>query len=179
MSTPRNPHRSPRLPRTRRAFTLIDMLMTLAVLGVALLVAVSASGPSGRIRLLAASQQLASDIESAREYSVSRPSDLTGVRFATAGDGYWLARESATETPITKSDGTPYATTFGQGRSALLLGVTVTLRAGGVKPPDGGLIVFDAFGRLHTPTNAAIDLVSDGATMTVVVSAATGDTSIQ
>lgn len=159
-------------------FTLIDLLITIAVMGVCAMVAVSASSPGDRTRVLSAAQLVASDLELARELSVSTPADLAVFRMNSAGTGYWIARSSSTETPILRTDGAPYAVEFGLGAHALLLGVTATFTAGATSPPAGGMLTFDAFGRLTTPATARILVSTPGVSVTVEVAPSTGDVSI-
>lgn len=161
------------------AFTLIDLLITIAVMGVCAMVAVSASSPGDRTRVLSAARMVASDLELTRELSVSTPADLAVFRMNSTGTGYWIARSSATETPILRTDGAPYTIEFGLGAHALLVGVTSTFTAGATSPPAGGMLTFDAFGRLRTPTTASILVSTPGTSVTVEVAPSTGDVSIK
>ncbi len=165
--------------RARRAFTLVDLMMTIAVMGLCALVATSSWSPSERTRVIGAAQLVASDLEFARELSVSAPADLAVFRIDSNSTGYWVARASSTETPVIRHDGQPFSVVFGSGRHALLLGVTLVFKGGATTPPTGGMISFDAFGRLTTGADAEITVSGSGGTATVAVSAATGDVSIR
>lgn len=166
-------------PSAARAFTLVDLMMTVAVMGLCALVATSSWSPSERTRVISAAQLVAGDLEFARELSVSAPADLAVFRIDPGAAGYWVARTSATEKPVARIDGEPFAVTFGSGRHALLLGITLVFKGGATTPPTGGMVTFDAFGRLASGVDAEITVSGAGGAATVAISAATGDVSVR
>ena len=134
---------------SRHAFTLFELLVTIAIIAVTAVLVAPALRGDEQFRLLAAASILRSDIELAQVMSISAPEDPVVVRFDPANDRYWLALTSAPEVPILRADTEePYVVTFGIGRAASALGVTYTVVdvTGNVLEfnPQGGLTDFQA-----------------------------------
>lgn len=163
------------VPASARAFTLVEMLIVVAAISVASLVIVSGMGATERSKLNSAAALLASDLEQARILSITSPADLTTLRTAANGTGYWLARVSAPDTPITRSDGTAYRVIFGAAPADGLAGVGVALTSGGSSGAAGGAVTFDAFGRLATAGNATLTLTNAAGSVVLTVYNGTGD----
>ncbi|TVQ64963.1 MAG: prepilin-type N-terminal cleavage/methylation domain-containing protein [Phycisphaerales bacterium] len=158
--------------RVRRAFTLLELLITIAAMLIILLAVMPSLGMGMRTRLVAATMNLVSDLEYARSLSIGEPDDPTMVRFAPDGSGYWVARASAPEEPIARHDGGAYSVTFGEGDAYLMSGVVVALSGA---PENGGSVMFDAFGRRVPGADATITLGVGEDVMIVRVRASTGD----
>lgn len=158
--------------RAARAFTLIELMITISVLLIVLLAVMPSMSMGGRTRLVAAAIALASDLEYARSVSISEPADPAVVRFDPEGAGYWLARASDPEQPITRPNGEPYQVIFGVGDANLLHDVVIALAGA---PEDGGAVYFDAFGRRVPAVDANINLGNESGEILVRVVAATGD----
>ncbi len=164
---------SPRRPH-RRAFTLIDLMLALAVLAIMMVVVVPSAQPDEQVKLLAAATRLAADVEFAQSASLSTPGDPTVVRFAADGSGYWLALKSDADTPILiPNSDEPFQVVFGQGDARGLEGMTAGLTA-----QDADTIEFDAFGRLTEPDDASIKLENTAGATYISVKATTGSVAI-
>jgi prepilin-type N-terminal cleavage/methylation domain-containing protein len=168
----------------RRAFTLIDVLVTLAVMSIVILAAIPAFTPDERTRLVAASNLLIADLNNARAMSVQDPADPVRLVIGVGGANYFLARESAPtdaiELPI--GVGGKYAVLFGQGEHIDL--ADVQLAPDGVDPDsiaadDLPFIRFDAFGRLSPQTDVRLIISAGTPTLTVVIRADTGDAYVE
>jgi len=161
---------APTHPPRRRGTTLIDLLMTVAVIGIVVVAIAPTLSPSDPVRLVAAGTLLVSDIEYAQSATLANPSDPTVVRFDDKGAGYWLALASDPDQPIPRpGDGAEYRIYFGVGAAETLPGVS--LDASSI--PDLTL-TFDAFGRLNTLQNQTLSVINETGTMTVTITATTG-----
>lgn len=154
----------------RRGFTLIDLLITCAVIGIVLVAVVPSLNNDDALRIVAAGNVLTADLEYAQSATLVNPADPTVVRFHEKGAGYWLAPASAPDTPIKRpGSDEDYLVEFGEGGASVLIGVTAD--ASGV--PDF-TIVFDGFGRLASPSDAVVRLTNVTGSMDVTVRASTG-----
>jgi Tfp pilus assembly protein FimT len=158
---------------SRRGVLLVDLLVSLAVLGIILLAVIPAVRPEEPMRLIAASTILASDIEFAQSATLATPQDPTIVRFDPDAGHYWLARASEPETPIDRPGGGPYEVIFGSGDAETLIGVTLATES-----ITDDTVTYDAFGRLVQLSNAVVRLSNDAGDIVVSVRATTGSVSI-
>jgi prepilin-type N-terminal cleavage/methylation domain-containing protein len=160
-------------PSTLRgsAFTLVEMLVTIAILAlVAATVAPMFSDERG-LRVVAAARILSSDIELAQVLTISRPAEPVVVRFDAATSTYWLAYAYDTETPLPRPDnGEPYLVEFGVGRARSAMDVLMAL--------DGvtsDMIEFESSGALvDFATTPMIELSSGPSAVTLSISPMTG-----
>lgn len=163
--------------RRRRAFTLVELLIALAILAVAIGLAVPTLQPNDRARLIAGASLIASDLEYAQSLSISTPDDLAMIRFnpgAPEGPTHWVAHESATESPILKPYvGTPYLVTLGQGAASELTGLSLSLIGAADR------IAFDEFGRSLASGTVRVRLTNGSGSIDVGVSGATGFITIE
>ena len=156
----------------RRGFTLLELLLTISVIAVIALVVLPSSAADDTLRLKAAGDILASDLELAQTMTVSYPDDPVVVRFNDAGDGYWLAYADDPETPMSRTDnGEAYSVTFGIGRTASAAGVTLI-----VGDMTDRTIAFNEQGGLENFSQTPkVELrASSGGTNLLTVSPATG-----
>jgi prepilin-type N-terminal cleavage/methylation domain-containing protein len=112
--------------RSRRGFTLIDLMVTLTVIVIVAALVVPRLQDDTRLRLIGASRMVASDIELAQLMTIANPQDATVVRFQNGTGEYWLASASAPDDPIDRA-GVPdgYRVIFGQGDASHAAGVTM------------------------------------------------------
>ena len=162
-------------PRVRRAFTLLELMITVAAMLIVVLAVMPALGMGVRTRLVAATMNLVSDIEYARSLAISEPEDPALVRLMEDKSGYWLALSSAPDTPIARHNGSAYSVVFGEGEAYLLHGVEAVVSSPHVQGVEGRTIRFDAFGRRVPGYDAAIVVSATNDHIVVRVSAATGD----
>jgi prepilin-type N-terminal cleavage/methylation domain-containing protein len=110
------------------AFTVIELMIVVAVVAVLAAVVLPAFSDDSHARLAGASAILTSDIEAAQAMTISNGEMPVVVRFDASKGTWWLAYSKNPETPIVNSTtGQPMQTTLGVGRAALAQGVTLTL----------------------------------------------------
>lgn len=165
----------------RGAFTLVDTLMTVAVLAIVAGLALASMSPTDRTRAISAATLFAADVEHARTLSLIGPDNPAVVRTAADGASYWIARNDTTETEIPPAGGRKFRVVFGQAPADGMPGVTVRLVSGGaVAAGGGGIIKIDAFGRLAgASADALYELKMGSAVSNVRVQFDTGDVFIQ
>jgi prepilin-type N-terminal cleavage/methylation domain-containing protein len=154
-----------------RAFTLLEVLVVITILATAVMIVMPTMTNDTRLRLMAASTILTSDIELAQVMTIARPDEAVVVRFDAAGDRYWLAPAADPETPIDRADnGDPYVVVLGAGRASAATNVTFTLQ-----DVTDGTLAFDAHGGiLDFTAEPLITLGLDGEWIRLDVSASTG-----
>jgi hypothetical protein len=120
-------HQSTTRTRTR-GLSLIDIMMTMAILAVVAAIVVPMSAGNDRVRVRAALNLMISDIEFAQSMTISFPKDPTIIVFTPADDSYFLARESDDSTPLSRLDnGEPYFVRMGEGRAFAAEDVDLTV----------------------------------------------------
>lgn len=124
-----HPKPTPRLfGRRNPAFTLLEMLVAVGLMAVVAAVIMPSFSDDTRLRLMAASAVLSSDIELAQVMTISHPNDAVVVQFDPDSNSYWIAPVKDRQTPITRqASNEPYVVTFGTGRASAAPGVTMTL----------------------------------------------------
>ena len=159
----------------RRGFTLIDLMVALAVLALLTVTVMPTSTQEGGMKLVSAATILATDIEYAQSATLANPEDHTAVIFDADGGGYYLALVSDPLVPIARPGGSgdSYAVRFGEGRALTLDGVGV--QEGALVEP----IEFDAFGSLMGNEDRTITLFTSLGVMDVNIRQSTGSVSIE
>ena len=152
-------------------FTLIDLMVTVTIIAVMAAVLIPRLGDGGRVRLIAGSRILSSDIEMAQIMTISNPTDPVVVKFEPSNRRYWLALASDPDTPILRP-GAPqlYRVTFGEGRGRTAGEVTFELT-----DVTGNVLAFNEQGGVLDPTTAPqIKLVYESRWIKLRVSTMTG-----
>lgn len=169
---------------TRRAFTLIDVLVTMAVLSIVLFAIIPAFSRDDRTRLVASANLLTADLLNARMLCVQNPSTPVRLVVSPEGAGWFLASHDAPTEPmdLPTGVGAEWRITFGEGPASNLWGVRLAPQ--GTDPAtivEGGLpfIRFDAFGRVAPAADAVLELSTANDSITVRVRADTGDAVIE
>ena len=112
----------------RAAFTLVEMLVTIAILALLAASVAPMFNDERGLRVVAAARILSSDLELAQVLTISKPSEAVVVRFDSAKNTYWLAYAYDTETPLPRPDnGEPYLVELGVGRARSALGVSLAV----------------------------------------------------
>ena len=161
-----------RLPRDHPGgFTLIDLMVTLTIIAVMASVLLPRMDDGGRLRLMAGSRLLASDIEMAQIMTISSPADPIVIKFEPALGTYWLAAASDPDTPILRPGATQvYKVVFGQGRGRTAKDVTFALN-----DVNANTLIFNEHGGILNPTlEPQITLMHGTRWTTLTVSTMTG-----
>jgi hypothetical protein len=128
------------------------MFVTVALVAIVAASVLPALSDDTRLRLMAASAVIASDIELAQTMTISQPDDAVVVRFAANKNSYWIAPATDTETPITREvSGEPYEIELGKGRASSADGVTFVLHDMGTD-----MLEFNAQGGLRSFVNTPV-----------------------
>ncbi len=168
----------------RRAFTMIDLLVTMAVMSIVLLAAIPAFNADNSTRVLAAANLIVADLNNARALSIQNPSDPVSVVIGAGGVSYFLAKDSDPDAPMPLPIGVggKYAVVFGEGDHTNLWGVLVApegVDPADVESDDLPRVTFDAFGRLTPQADVRFELTSEKSSLTIVVRGDTGDAFIE
>lgn len=140
------------------AFTLVEMLIALTVMATIAAVVAPMLGDDSRLRVMAASSIIASDIELAQVMTIAHPDQPVVVRFDANTNSYWLAYSATPNTPLPREDnGESYIVTLGEGRARGATGVTFAL-----EQATNDTISFAAHGGLTDFTQTPLVKVSKG-----------------
>jgi prepilin-type N-terminal cleavage/methylation domain-containing protein len=162
------------MKRRRRhgpGFTLFEMLVTISIIAIVVVAVAPRSGNNARLRVMAASTIITSDLELAQVMTIAHPDRPVVVRFEPSKEQYWLAYADAPDTPITREEtGEDYIVTLGQGRASSAAGVDIIVH----NAPDK-TITYNAQGGLENfIADIRIKLTLDGEQINLDLSPATG-----
>ena len=159
-----------RCANAARAFTLVEMLVTIAVVGVAAAMVLPMMSSNDSSRVASGAALVISDLDFAQATAINEPAETVLVRFDPRASRWWVALESTPDTPLTRTySADPYDTTMGEGRAESAVGVTFSLT-----DATDDTIAYDAYGRLTQTANPVITLSCNGATATITIDAETG-----
>lgn len=154
----------------RRGFTLVDLTMAVAVIGVVLLAVVPTTGVGEPMRLIGLSSRVTADIEAAQTLTLSSPGDPTIVVFDAVNQRYWLALQSDPETPIATTSGDAWLVDLSPGSVAGgETGIQLQVTTGAQTA-----LIFDEFGRLVGGDDFEVRLGNNTGDIFVQTSASTG-----
>jgi prepilin-type N-terminal cleavage/methylation domain-containing protein len=158
----------------RRGFTLFEILVTIAVIGIVAAVILPGIGDDRALRLSALSTVLISDIEYAQAATIANPETPIVVQFSPANNMYWLATAAVPNFPISRSDtGDYYFVVLGTGRASSAPGATLT-----VADMPNARLTFQAQGGLDDFTvNPVVRLNLDGRWRDIAITPTTGQIS--
>lgn len=147
-----------------RGFTAVEILLSISVLGILALAAVSLLPPVGNVILDAAAKQARSDIEYAQQNAMTT-GQTSGVSFVTSGlyTVYQGTAVTPLKSPLTGSD---LIITLGKSYPGVVISGNYTVE-------------FDGFGNPTTGGGGSVTLTSAGATKTITVTANTGRVNLQ
>jgi len=158
----------------RRAFSLINMLITVAVMAIVAAAIMPSIASGNQVGVTSAAYLLASDLEYAQSLSLASPEDPAALRVDPAAGAYWIARAASPDEPIMRSNGRdPYRVVLGEGDAAPARGVGIALTGA-----EDDTVAFDGFGRPTTLEDIAVTLASPDGVRLVRIDADTGAVSI-
>jgi prepilin-type N-terminal cleavage/methylation domain-containing protein len=171
--------RSPRIS-ARRGFTFFEVTLVLLILGTVAAALVPVIGNNIRAsRLRTAANVLAADLEFAASTCISRPKNPAAVSFDVLHQRYTVFDFVTGAMLKHPMDGQEYVNDFSTGRNAQFADVVLSSVAVGTgSPTTSASITFDAYGKPTLPANLVIVLTYKTQSLTVTVSAATGDVTI-
>ena len=156
--------------RLRLGFTLVEMMITVAIMGIAASIIMPALSNTDYSVVQAGASLMVADFDFAQTMAISDPTDMTVVKFDTNNARWWVAPYSTPDTPFVKPYSTEtYDTTMGAGRAYLATGVTFSLT-----DVTNNMIVYNAFGQLNQATNPVITLTYGSASGTILFDSETG-----
>lgn len=155
--------------RPARAFTLLEILVTIILMAIAAAMMVPMLSSNNSSYVSAAVGLIVADLDFAQSTAINDPSDNVVLHFDPAAGRWWITRESTPGTILTMSSGEPYDTTLGVGRAEMAVNVAFSLA-----DAVNNEIAYDAFGRLTQSVNPTITLTSGSATGVIVIDAETG-----
>jgi|SoiMetStandDraft_5_1073268.scaffolds.fasta_scaffold31755_2 prepilin-type N-terminal cleavage/methylation domain-containing protein len=145
--------------RRRGAFTLIEVLVALTLVAAIAAVVAPMFSDDSRLRVMAASGIIRSDIELAQVMTISHPDNPVVVCFDPDNATYWLAYATDPTTPLPREDtGEPYQVTLGVDRARSAAGVSLA-----VEQMTSNRIEFAAHGGLTTFTTTPLIKIICGA----------------
>ena len=158
-----------------RGFTLTEMVITTAIIGVAAAAALIVSGgQTAAVQLREAGRLLASDLELAQLESVTHSAAPRGLLFNADGSGYRVIDLSQPSLALADPLGGGRGTTFGEGRASHLDGVRMYAHTAGAD----NLIAFGPFGQLDQAEPFNLALISGDRGLIVGVDSDTGAVAI-
>ncbi len=159
------------LRRFPRAFTLIEMLVTVTVLAIVAATVAPMLNNDGRLQVMAAAELVASDIEFAQMMTIAYPSDPMAVCFSAKEKKYWIAYAATPAEPIARpNSGEPYVVEFGVGRATGAADVAMTLN----QMTDDSLTFDSSGGLLDFTKTPLIQLGTGSGAITLSIAAMTG-----
>lgn len=157
--------------RARAGFTLIDLMVALTIMVVAALVVIPGLSDDTRMRLMAASRVVMSDIEMAQVMTITNPQAPVIVKFDPDQSRYFLAYAATPDTPLKRSNTEQdYEVTLGEGRASSAEDVMLA-----VTDMDLDTLVFDAHGGVQDiSTNPVITLSTGSKWIKLTIAPTTG-----
>lgn len=138
----------------RSAFTVIELAIAAMILAILTVAAWPDREADDQAKLDSALNRLESDIEYARTVALTSPADPTVLKMNLADDRYWIAKESAPDSPITNpATRKPYVVQLGGSGDASVRNVKITANNFG----DEQMLVFDSSGGVKTDGSVGVE----------------------
>lgn len=159
----------------RRGTTLLEVLVTLLIIGVLAALGVDLFSHYRAESLQGAARMLEQDVEWARSATLANPDDPASILLLDDGTGWMVVRQSAPNTPVTASDGTSMRRVLGEGMAACAAGTRISLPAGSTRSLE-----FEAYGGVRTsPNNLEMILPDSKEQCLIIFDLGTGQMQVQ
>ncbi len=166
-----------RAARRRLGYTYFELIMVVAIIGIAGLIVVPlATGNLTSSRLRTAANILAADIEYTLSECINRPDDPRVIFFEPAQNRYTVNAVSGGTAINHPMDGQPFINNFSTDRNAQLSGITLDSVTMGNSAM--ALLTFDPYGKPIITSDLLITLRYGQQRLVVQVNRRTGETSI-
>lgn len=160
-----------RQPNTSVAFTLIEMMLVVIVIGIFAALAVPYAGSASQSQLPAAMRILEADIAFAQAHAITHQDNPCVIVFDLDKNTYRIALVSMPEIALTHpGDNQPYEVKYGKGRVTSLPGITLNF----VDVGEDNQLAFGSLGQLDQTTPATITLTDGRAKMSIALDPITG-----
>jgi|GEM_PF-1766238 len=134
----------------RRAFTLIEITVSVVIIVTVAALTIPYFASTHVDRAAAAASLFESDLRYAQLASMAQTQDPVVIRIKVDGTGYWLARLSTPNVPVTRPDtGAVWDITMGLNRARASANVAVS-----TVNITGQTIRFTPLGSVHLPTGS-------------------------
>lgn len=161
---------------TRKGFTLVEIAMVVAIVAIIFGVALPSSGTKASLQGDLAGQNFEADISFARSYSIAHPDDPAVIKVDQANNKYWLAAQSAPDTPLTHPlTHQPYVIQYGANGIKGFEQVQIAAFDFG----GDSLLKVDSTGSLDQATQAVFQLSSGNSKYEVDVSTVAAQATVQ
>ncbi|MHC4572817.1 MAG: pilus assembly FimT family protein [Planctomycetota bacterium] len=163
--------------RRRRAFTLIEIIIVVVIIGIVALLAIPIAGSAASVQIRSAANMVAADLEYAKSMAISR-GQYFSVVFDEINESYRIEDQSDSVIPHPVKKGFDYVVDFRSERRLDKVGIA------GVDFNSTGVVKFDYLGCPYDgdtkPLNiGVVSLQAGGATVNVNVEPVTGFISIE
>ena len=157
------------LPRPRRGFTIVEILIVLVIMKIAALTALPMMSSASSVQIRSAASMIAADLEYAKSMAISRGQNYS-VRFDQNAESYQVEDQgnNVIQHPIKK--GFDYLVDFGNDTRLTRVDITGANFGGN---PD---VEFDSMG--SPDSGGTVSLQAGGTTVTITVEPITGYISI-
>ena len=159
----------------RNAYTIIEMLIVVVVVGIVAAVAWPDAEAGLREQARLAAERFENDVEYARSLSLRDPSDPAAIKIEPDNNRYFISKKSAPDTPVTHPvTKKPYIVQYGPGGVPGLDQVKID----GAELGGDAVVVLESAGNLDQSMPAVLQISAAGAEAEVVVSPASGGTKV-
>lgn len=159
----------------RHAFTMIEIMIVVAVIAILSAAAVPMLSATEHTKLRSAASIVLADLEFAQTESIANPATPRSVVFTTSTSTWNIITGTAPGTTVTNPiDKQPYSTKFGIGRAASLSGVTIS----SVSLGTGNAVQFGGLGQTNLTNTGTVTLSCNSRTITLSIDPTTGEVSV-